>query len=136
MSTHTHVAVKRSGPGKGLGLFAQTSFEPGERIIEYIGEKLPTAVADTLSTKYLFDLGNGFTIDGATRKNTARYINHSCDPNCEAEQQGERIFIHALQHIEAGEELTFDYGDEYFDEFIRPHGCKCAHCAGAPARTS
>ncbi len=129
MSTHPRVVVKRASPGSGLGLFARTAFEAGETVIEYTGKKIPTTVADTLGTKYLFDLENGFTIDGSPRSNTARYINHSCEPNCEAEQDGERIFIHTLRPIEQGEEFTFDYGEEYFDEFIKPHGCRCEACS-------
>jgi uncharacterized protein len=71
--------------GRGFGLFTGHSFTSGELIIEYVGKKIPTTLADTLTTRYLFDLENGFTIDGAIRTNTARYINHSCHPNAETE---------------------------------------------------
>ena len=70
------------------------------------------------------------TLDGDTPENTAKYINHSCDPNVEAEIDEEddgskHINIYAVRGIAAGEELYIDYGEEYFDEFIRPVGCKC-----------
>ncbi len=112
----------------GQGLFAREPFIAGERVIEYLGERVPTPIADTRKTRFLFDLENGFTIDGETLSNTARYVNHSCFPNCEAVIEGEQIFFNAVRDIEAGEELTIDYGSEYFDEFIKPEGCKCATC--------
>jgi len=68
-------------------------------------------------------------IDGSARSNIARYINHSCKPNCEAEIVAGRVFLRALRRIEAGEELSYDYGKEYFDMYIKPYGCRCAACA-------
>ena len=132
MSKDPRFVIKKSKTG--LGLFARTAIAKNDFIMEYIGKKITTEVADTLSTKYLFDLENGFTIDGASRSNTARYINHSCDENTEAEiSEDFRILIHAVKNIKAGEELTIDYGEEYFDEFIRPYGCLCGgeHCRSA-----
>jgi hypothetical protein len=128
------VAVKRGRPGTGLGLFATDYFKKGEMVVEYTGKKVTTKVADTLGTKYLFEIDEKWTIDGSPRTNLAGYVNHSCEPNCEAEIDGMRIFYYAMRPIDAGEELTIDYGEEYFDEFIRPHGCKCAakeHTGGA-----
>jgi len=112
----------------GCGLFACTRMRKGERVIEYTGVKLPNSIADELPTRYLFDLENGWTIDGAGYGNTARYVNHSCTPNCEAELDGDRVFFYAVRDIKEGEEITIDYGEEYFDEFIKPDGCKCMHC--------
>jgi SET domain-containing protein len=63
------------------------------------------------------------------RSNLARYINHDCEPNCEADIRDGRIMIFAAENIAHGQELTIDYGQEYFDEFIKPHGCKCETCA-------
>ncbi|MBI4080023.1 SET domain-containing protein [Candidatus Kaiserbacteria bacterium] len=106
----------------------------GKLIAEYTGVRIPTSYADTLKTRYLFALDDEWTVDGSARTNIARYINHSCEPNCEAEIHDGRIYILSTRDIQAGEELTIDYGDEYFDEFIRPTGCKCRKC-GAPTAT-
>ncbi|HBB44093.1 MAG TPA: hypothetical protein DCZ83_01745 [Candidatus Yonathbacteria bacterium] len=67
-------------------------------------------------------------IDGSARSNTARYINHSCKPNCEVDIIGGRVFVKAIKRIEAGEELNYDYGKEYFDEYIKDMPCRCAYC--------
>ena len=121
--------IRRSRPGLGRGLFAATPFRKGEFLLEYTGKKIPTPYADTLHTRYLFELDTEWTIDGSDNSNTARYINHSCTPNCECDVREEKILIHATRDIRSGEELTMDYGEEYFDEFIRPLGCRCERCA-------
>ncbi len=118
--------IKRSQTG--LGLFAAQDIETKEFIAEYTGKKIPTTHADTLDTKYLFEVDETWTIDGSTRGNVARYINHSCFPNAEADVIDGHILIHAIRTIETGEEITIDYGEEYFDEFIKPFGCKCEAC--------
>lgn len=120
------LAVKRGRPGTGLGLFATDFFKKGEMVVEYIGKRLSTKDADDLGTKYLFEIDDKWTIDGSDRSNLARYVNHSCEPNCEAEIDGMRIFYYAMRNISIGEELTIDYGEEYFDQFIKPYGCKCS----------
>jgi uncharacterized protein len=117
--------IRESGPGKGKGLYALRDFEFGEYLLDYTGKKIPTKVADEMTTRYLFELNAKWTIDGEDESNIARYINHACDPNVEAEIKGSRIRIHAARDIEEGEEFTIDYGDEYFNEFIKPHGCLC-----------
>jgi hypothetical protein len=112
----------------GLGLFAVRDIEPG-MYVEYTGTLMPTAEANKLrAARYLFEVNGAWTIQGHGRDNLARYINHSCAPNCESVQDGKRIFIKALRRIQAGTELTYDYGEEYTDEFIKPHGCKCRKC--------
>jgi SET domain-containing protein len=123
--TDERFVVRKSGPGKGHGLFALKPVKKGEFILEYVGKKIPTSLADTLATRYLFEIDGEWTIDGSERSNAARYINHSCDPNCEVYIEKGRIMIYAIKNIAAGEELTYDYGDEYFDEFLRPVGCRC-----------
>ena len=133
--THSPYAIRKSRPGCGLGLFATDGFKTGEFVIEYTGKKIPTKEADDLNTRYLFEVDKHWTIDGSVRSNIARYINHSCFPNCESDVEEGRIIIRALRDIEAGEELSFDYGEEYFDEFIKPQGCKCDACAGALTRS-
>lgn len=119
--------VKRSEAG--LGLYAGEDIPKNRFVIEYWGELVPTPEADKIGGKYLFDLENGKTILGATRKNVARYINHSCRPNCEVRTTASRVYIFTRRNIRAGEELNYDYGDEYFDMFIKPYGCRCVKCA-------
>ena len=119
----------RAKKGAGLGLVTKRAFKKGDFVIEYTGPIITTDEANEKGGKYLFDINSKWTIDGATRSNLARYINHSCKPNCEADVSGKKVFIYALKKIKEGEELTYDYGEEYFDEYIKPHGCKCTHCA-------
>lgn len=124
-----HVKVMRARKGTGLGLFALRDIKTGEFIVEYSGIRIKTELADSLTTKYLFDMEDGWTVDGSPRTNTARYINHSCFPNAESDVENSHIYIHAIRDIMKGEEITMDYGQEYFDEFIKPHGCKCDACS-------
>lgn len=109
----------------GLGLFTTVPIQKGAFVIEYTGEKITNEEADRRGGKYLFELDDKWTIDGKERGNIARYINHSCDPNCETEVEGERIFVYAIRDIAAGEELAYDYGDEYYNDIIKPIGCRC-----------
>ena len=118
--------VKRSSAG--LGLFAARPYKKGERIIEYFGRVLSKEEEYTSRSKYLFEVNSRKTIDGTMRENFARYINHSCRPNCEPETVRGRVWIDAIKNIKAGEELSYDYGDEYFDEHIKPYGCRCVKC--------
>ena len=60
--------------------------------------------------------------------NKARYLNHSCRPNCETDIVKGKVYIYAKRNIKSGEELTYDYGKEYVDDFIKPYGCKCLKC--------
>jgi uncharacterized protein len=109
----------------GWGLFARTQLAQGDFILEYTGVKIPTKTADATGSRYLFAMDEEWTIDGVGQQNHARWINHACVPNTEADVEDGKIMIHALRDIFQGEELTIDYGPEYFDEFIKPHGCKC-----------
>lgn len=120
------VAVKRSAAG--LGLFANEAIPRRRFVVEYWGKHIPDAKAQYVGGKYLFEVGNGKTIVGTTRKNVARYINHSCKPNCEVEIKGGRVYIFSRRTIKPGEELNYDYGEEYFDYYIKPHGCRCKGC--------
>jgi uncharacterized protein len=108
----------------GLGLFATAPIKKGAFIIEYIGPLLTEDEANRKGGKYLFSLDGKWTIDGTPRYNTARYINHSCQPNCEPWQYGKRVKIVAKRNIKAGEELLYNYGKEYFNEYIGDH-CQC-----------
>ena len=114
----------------GLGLFAARGFDRGDFVIEYTGALIPNAVADQRGGKYLFQVNSRWTIDGSGRENLSRYINHSCAPNCVAYTRGKRVLIYSRRRISPGEELSYDYGKEYFDEYIRPKGCLCSACQG------
>ncbi len=118
----------------GLGLFAKEPIARGDFVIEYVGKILTTKEAENHLGKYLFEVNSKWTIDGATRSNTARYINHSCKPNCEVEIKKNRVLIFAKRAIPVGEELSYDYGKEYVDEFIKPYGCKCGKCKGVAVK--
>lgn len=118
--------VKKSKAG--LGLYAGENIPKNRFIIEYWGKLVTDEEAEKICGKYLFELGNGKTIDGTTRENTARYANHSCRPNAEVRIASSRVFIHAIKPIKAGDEIVYDYGKEYFNHFIKPHGCRCVKC--------
>ena len=127
----------------GRGVYATTFIPKDQRIIEYVGERIDKKESDrrgvsqhskSLKTGdaavYIFTLSKNYDIDGNVPWNTARLINHSCEPNCEAWSKGKRIFIHALRDIAEGEELSFDYG---FDvECYEDHPCLCGRqsCVG------
>lgn len=123
-----HLKVKRSK--SGLGLFALEDIKKGAYIIEYTGEKITTAEGDRRGGQYLFTLNDDYIIDGKGRENKARYINHSCRPNAEAEidEDAWKIIIRARKNIKAGEELNYDYGKEFWNQHIKPYGCACDAC--------
>lgn len=123
-----NVQTKKSQ--SGLGLFALRDLKKGEMIIEYTGEKISEEEANRRGGKYLFELNDEWTIDGKGRDNLARYINHSCKPNCnpELDDKEEHIYIYAKRNIKAGEELTYNYGKMYFTELIGKDNCKCSAC--------
>src|SRR5215467_12625406 len=112
----------------GLGLFATKLMRRGTFIVRYTGRKLRNAVADELDTKYLFEINNRWTIDGSSRSNIARYINHSCRPNAETDIKKHKILISAIKTIHPGDEITYNYGRDYFNAFIKEKGCRCAAC--------
>ena len=120
----------------GLGLFAVEPIRRGKFIIEYWGKLVRWDDVDNLQNKYLFDLNKRWAIDGAPRGNTARYINHSCKPNAEPYGVKGKIKIYARRTIQPGEEITYDYGREYFDEFLKAIGCKCEACRNGGGRTN
>jgi SET domain-containing protein len=116
----------------GLGLFATMPIKKGTRIIRYYGPILDSRIPaqDEIENKYLFELNNRWTIDGSVRKNLARYINHSCRPNAESDvrPRERKVFIRAIRNIEAGDEINYDYGTDYFKAYLKPIGCKCPSC--------
>jgi len=116
----------------GLGLFATRPIKKGTKIIRYFGPILDSRKKeeDAIENKYLFELNNRWTIDGSVRKNIARYINHACKPNAESDvrPRKRKVFIRAIKNIEPGEEISYDYGTDYFKAYLKPIGCKCAAC--------
>ncbi len=112
----------------GLGLFTDSDIERKGFIIEYVGPILSEKQANIRAGKYLFETSKNRFIDGTDRKNIARYANHSCRPNAEVDILKGRVYLFAKQKIVAGEEILYDYGKEYFDEHIKPFGCRCAKC--------
>ena len=117
------LAVRRSV--SGLGLFTKDPIRRRKFIIEYHGPVMTRKEADEKGGKYLFEVNSRKVINGSPRYNTARYINHSCKPNCETGIVKGRIYVYAKRNIKSGEELTYDYGKEYFNDFIKPHSKKC-----------
>jgi SET domain-containing protein len=132
LSPSRHLRIARSRAG--LGLFARVPIRKGQFIARYSGRKIRTETADDLDTRYLFEINTRWTIDGATRKNTARYINHSCRPNAEVYFVKHAVKIRAIKNIKAGDEITYHYGRNYFEAFIKPVGCKCLPCAQKRAK--
>jgi hypothetical protein len=127
-----HLRIGRSKAG--LGLFARVPIKKGRFIIRYNGRKIRTDTVDDLDTRYLFEINTRWTIDGSSRSNRARYINHSCRPNAEVYFVKHVIKIRAIKSIKAGDEITYNYGHNYFDAFIKAVGCKCRPCAKKRAR--
>jgi SET domain-containing protein len=141
--TRSEWAAVRGSRIHGRGMFASREIPPGTRIIEYTGERISKAEAmrrEMLRQRraarggdgciYTFELNNRTDIDGRVLWNTARYINHSCSPNCESQIVRGRVWIVALRTIKPGEELTYDY---YYDfDHYRDHPCRCGAkgCAG------
>lgn len=121
--------VGRSRTGKGI--FAEEKIPRGACVLEYVGRALTDDEQHNKSGKYFFETGKNTMIDGNVPGNRAKYVNHSCRPNCEIDIKHKRVFIFAAKNIKAGEELTYDYDTEYFDEFIKPKGCKCLKCSPA-----
>jgi SET domain-containing protein len=130
MKSHEPYEVREARPGTGKGLFATAPFSKGDFIIEYTGVRIPTKEADFHRGRYLFEIDEQWTIDGEPSSNPARYVNHCCDPNAEAkivkDEVGKHIMFFAVRDIAPGEEFTIDYGEEYYNDFIKPEGCKCA----------
>jgi SET domain-containing protein len=116
----------------GLGLFTAEPIPKGKLVAEYTGVLISEKAVDKSRSRYLFDVGTDGALDGSPRSNRARYINHSCRPNCEAQVRRRRVFIRSIRNIQAGEELSYDYGKDYFENFING-SCKCLKCKPPPA---
>ncbi|MBP9757255.1 MAG: SET domain-containing protein [Candidatus Pacebacteria bacterium] len=118
--------VRRSKTG-GRGMFALESIPRGSCIIEYTGRPLSEKEQDK-DGKYFFWTSSKTMIDGNIPSNKARFINHSCAPNCEVELKNKRIYVFTLRMIKPGEELNYDYDTEYWEAHIKPKGCLCSKC--------
>jgi len=144
------IQTRRSGV-HGKGVFAVQAIAEGETLIEYVGEIIswPEAQArhphdpGNPNHTFYFHVDENHVIDALYGGNSSRWINHACDPNCEADEQNGRIFIKALRNIEAGEELNYDYGliiDERYTPKLKaeyPCWCGSVKCRGtllAPKR--
>jgi hypothetical protein len=116
----------------GLGLFATQPIKKGAKIVRYFGPMLDCNKKkdDAVENKYLFQISKRWTVDGSVRKNIARYINHACKPNAESDVsvRKRRIIIRAIKNIAPGDEINYDYGTDYFKEYLKPIGCKCDAC--------
>lgn len=137
-----NLRLDRSGL-HGRGVFARDFIAEGERVIEYVGERITKAEAQRREERrlarraagrdasvFVFELEGRHDLDGAVPGNPARWINHSCAPNCEAQEDRGRIWIVARRDIAPDEELTFDYG--FAPSVAREHPCRCgtAECVG------
>ncbi|MBS1766140.1 MAG: SET domain-containing protein-lysine N-methyltransferase [Acidobacteria bacterium] len=135
------IQVRRSGV-HGKGVFALRPIKKGERIVEYKGEIVSWKKASARMAHedpdhtFLFGLDDDRVIDANVGGNAARFINHSCEPNCETEQIGDRVFIEAMRDIKPGEELSYDYqltlDEPHTAKAKRQHACRCGakHCTG------
>lgn len=117
----------------GRGLFARTDICAGARVIEYLGERITKDESlrrCEAGNPYIFALDEEFDLDGAVEWNPARFVNHSCAPNCETEDDEGRIWVVALRDIRAGEELTYNYNFDLAE--FREHRCECRaeNCVG------
>lgn len=138
-----YIKVKKSSI-HSKGVFAKKNIPKGTEIIEYVGDKVTKKEAEkradivleksarskTTGAVYLFELNKKYDIDGYVPWNTARLINHSCNPNCETINIRGHIWIVALRDIKRGEELSYDYGYDF--ENFKDHPCKCGakECIG------
>jgi uncharacterized protein len=134
----------RHSPIQGRGAFALHRIRSGQRIVEYVGERITQAEADRRYDDekmgrhhtFLFAVEDDVIIDAAKTGNEARFINHSCEPNCQAVDEDGRIFIEAIRNIQPGVELVYDYrferdpedGEER--ETLYPCNCGTAKCRG------
>ena len=129
----TDWAEVRESQIHGGGLFATKNIPAGTRIIEYVGDKITKAqalVECEAGNHFVFTLNDEFDLNGNVDWNIARFSNHSCSPNCEAELDEDRVWILALRDIAPDEELTYNYG--YDLEEYREHPCRCGSkdCVG------
>ncbi len=125
--------VFRSSPIHGTGAFAGRFIPRNARVIEYLGERIDKSESlrrCEADNQYIFTLNHETNIDGKVDWNPARFLNHSCSPNCEAEVIEDRIWIIAHRDIHPGEEVTFNYGFDLEDYRNYPCLCGAPNCVG------
>ncbi|MCZ7590691.1 MAG: SET domain-containing protein-lysine N-methyltransferase [Kiritimatiellae bacterium] len=138
IQTSENSVVARRSPVHGTGVFAIKPIPKGARIIEYKGRRVLWSDHKEKKNGHteLFHISAKYVLDPSRDGNDARYINHSCAPNCETMQDGERVFVFALRNIKPGEELFYDYGLVLGRCFTREeallHRCRCGsrNCRG------
>ena len=129
--------VKKSNIDK-KGLYATKNIKAGTKIIEYIGKLISKKETETNpkfdneKDIYLFNINNKYDLDGDYTWNTARLINHSCNPNCEVEGKRLKVWITSIKDIKKNEELSYDYGFSYSKDDLKNFICKCGsnNCCG------
>ena len=130
----------------GYGIVASEDIKKNKQIIEYVGEKISKLEGDKRSAArikkyinkknegsvYIFELNKRYDIDGSPLYNKARYINHSCNPNCEVDIIKNKIWIISIKEIKKGDELNYDYGYPFDKDDYSEHICKCGstNCIG------
>tara|TARA_B100001248_G_scaffold89409_1_gene65977 strand:+ start:30610 stop:31116 length:507 start_codon:yes stop_codon:yes gene_type:complete len=130
----------------GSGIFAIENIKKGTKIIEYVGEKITKKEGDIRSERrlrrylnskktgsvYIFELNSKYDIDGSFLYNKARFINHSCNPNCEVQIEKGRIWIVSIKNIKKNFELSYDYGYDFDKDDFKDHICRCGYknCIG------
>ncbi|MFC1685881.1 SET domain-containing protein [Nanoarchaeota archaeon] len=126
------------------GIFASKNISKGTRVIEYVGDKVTKKESDKRSDLtfernekdenhgmvYIFELNKKYDIDGDVSWNTAKYINHSCNPNCEVEIKKGEIWVVAIKNIKEGDEISYDYGYDLDGFEDHPCCCKSKNCVG------
>lgn len=136
--------VIRRSPIHGRGAFAVRPIRKGTRLVEYRGRRITQEQADELYPDddtqphhtFLFELDDDWVVDASVRGNKARWINHSCDPNCEAVIEDGRIWIEAIRSIRPGQELNYDYNfvleERHTPAVKRRYPCHCGakNCRG------
>jgi len=126
--------IIKSSPIHGTGVFARIDLPADQELIEYVGKRIDKKTSDKLCLEenaYIFHVNNKYDIDGSVDWNPARFFNHSCEPNCEAQQDEEdRIWILTKHPVKAGQELTYNYGYDVDDYLDFPCFCGSANCIG------
>jgi len=149
MSTQEYIEIKGSGIHRH-GVFARRGIPKGIIITEYVGRiiskdesaKIQEEMiskykddADNNAATYIFNISDDEDLDGDVPENDARFINHSCEPNCEYVIEGKRVFIRSIKDIKKGEEITYNYGFELEEDDLyefKDHPCRCGSkdCVG------
>jgi SET domain-containing protein len=147
--TQSPLFVVRRSKIQGRGVYATRDIDEGQRIIEYTGQLITSAEADALCDDekmrrhhtFLFAVDDDWVIDATRDGNEARFINHSCDPNCESVIVRRRVYIHSIRPIAEGEEILYDYWyvtDDHYTladlQRIYPCRCRSPLCRGTLAR--